>query len=133
MGMYQCRGHITAISKSDKGNFIHIKAITQFDYKKNKLKNDSNVYNVLVEVDTPQRNYVVKGHESLIVWEEEYIKFTDEYAGLVKIAYEKDTLSIFVVEPASSSSDYDLVCCLTNSWIYISIYDRLCSCHDTLC
>jgi hypothetical protein len=106
---YQCRGHITAILKSGNNNFIQIKAITQFDYKKNKLKNDSNVFNVLAKVDSPQPNYAAKDNESLIVPEEEYIEFDDNYAELVKIAYEKDVLTVFVVEKQSGVSSYNLV------------------------
>ena len=122
MGMYQCRGHITAISKSDKGNFIHIKAITQFDYKKHKLNNDSNMSNVLVEVEDntvmvtspPAKpnippNYVAKGLASLIVPEEKNVFFPPKYAELVKIAYKKEFVSIFVVEYPASNSDYELV------------------------
>ena len=67
MGLYQCRGQIIATSSDGKDYCIIIKAITQFECKKNRLNKyvmspvkfpggtsfDATVFNIFMEVEAP--------------------------------------------------------------------------------
>jgi len=68
MGLYQCRGQITANSSDDNNYYIIIKSTSQFDCGKNKLNKhnanlgrqfpgssslDKTVFNLFMEVETP--------------------------------------------------------------------------------